>query len=466
MSFCHSRRRVDLVGGPAARLDAQRLLGIGLGRGQHCRAGIGAARSCDSFPSAVDRHAGDLAARDPTARRPPRRSRAAVVSCGRAPTCAGNAARGRAGSGRSASASEIVTMRWRRRSLAAGSTEPRNAWPSTPWSVLIVTRPSSLLAGEAAGVPAVLRGGDVVPGKKRDGDVGDLHGRLPALHSPASRTEACRPVNGASVPALWNRQASWYIVIEACRTQTTLVAGASWGGAVTMGAFRALVFALLVLGAGYASPPAQAQQKVVIYSSNDDTLHKLVFAAFTKETGIAVEPVSAGSGVIVKRIQTEKDRPGGDIIWGVSRSLLETNKQFFSPYASKNQRRHPRGVPRADRPLDRQQPASDGDPAEHQGAPGRPGPQDLGRPARSQVEGQDCLHRPGQLRIGLFDRDHARRPLRRRRSRLGQGQAAHRQHPRAEPLLAGVPGRRQRRISRWASRSSTPAMSGPPAERR
>src|SRR5207302_1867596 len=41
-------------------------------------------------------------------------------------------------------------------------------------------------------------------------------------------------------------------------------------------------------------------------------------------------------GVVVKRIQTEKDRPGGDIIWGVSRSLLETNKQFFSAYASKN----------------------------------------------------------------------------------------------------------------------------------
>ena len=104
---------------------------------------------------------------------------------------------------------------------------------------------------------------------------------------------------------------------------------------------------LLALGAGYASPPAQAQQKVVIYSSNDDTLHKLVFAAFTKETGIAVEPVSAGSGVIVKRIQTEKDRPGGDIIWGVSRSLLETNKQFFSALRVEEPRRDPGGVPRA-----------------------------------------------------------------------------------------------------------------------
>jgi iron(III) transport system substrate-binding protein len=103
-----------------------------------------------------------------------------------------------------------------------------------------------------------------------------------------------------------------------------------------MVAFRVLLLVLLGFGAEHASAPAQAQQKVVIYSSNDDTLHKLVFAAFTKETGIAVEPISAGSGVVVKRIQTEKDRPGGDIIWGVSRSLLDTNKQFFSAYVSKN----------------------------------------------------------------------------------------------------------------------------------
>ena len=93
----------------------------------------------------------------------------------------------------------------------------------------------------------------------------------------------------------------------------------------------AAVAAVLALLA--TTPSAAGQQKVIIYSSNDDTLHRLVFPAFTKETGIAVEPVSAGSGVIIKRIQTEKDRPAGDIIWGVSRSLLQTNKQFFAPYA-------------------------------------------------------------------------------------------------------------------------------------
>jgi iron(III) transport system substrate-binding protein len=38
----------------------------------------------------------------------------------------------------------------------------------------------------------------------------------------------------------------------------------------------------------------------------------------------------------MKRVQTEKDRPQGDIVWGVSRSLLESNVAYFEPYASKH----------------------------------------------------------------------------------------------------------------------------------
>ena len=81
---------------------------------------------------------------------------------------------------------------------------------------------------------------------------------------------------------------------------------------------------------------AHAQQKLVIYTSNESTLNEFAAAAFSRETGVQVDVVSAGSGVIVKRIQAEKDRPQGDIIWGVSRSLLETNREYFAPYASKN----------------------------------------------------------------------------------------------------------------------------------
>src|SRR6187431_1636539 len=70
---------------------------------------------------------------------------------------------------------------------------------------------------------------------------------------------------------------------------------------------------VVALGAGGA---AQAQKKLVVYTSNESTLNDLVFGAFKKETGIEVEPVAAGSGVVIRRLQAEKARPLGDIIWG------------------------------------------------------------------------------------------------------------------------------------------------------
>ncbi len=105
---------------------------------------------------------------------------------------------------------------------------------------------------------------------------------------------------------------------------------------MTILGWRWTAFLALLLGAMVAAGGAQAQKKLVVYTSNDSTLNDLVFGAFTKETGIAVEPVAAGSGVVVRRLQAEKDRPLGDIIWGVSRSLLQTNKTLFAPYVSKN----------------------------------------------------------------------------------------------------------------------------------
>ncbi|MBV9519617.1 MAG: extracellular solute-binding protein [Hyphomicrobiales bacterium] len=115
--------------------------------------------------------------------------------------------------------------------------------------------------------------------------------------------------------------------------------GTFWANARThFHAKRLRDIALALLGIGTLLfgdvTSAQAQQKLVIYSANDSTLNDLVFNAFTKETGIQVETVSTGSGVLMKRIQAEKDNPQGDIIWGVSRSLLQTNKAYFAPYKS------------------------------------------------------------------------------------------------------------------------------------
>ncbi|HET7156499.1 MAG TPA: hypothetical protein VFI87_14135, partial [Hyphomicrobiaceae bacterium] len=80
----------------------------------------------------------------------------------------------------------------------------------------------------------------------------------------------------------------------------------------------------------------EAQQRIAIYSSNDATLNKLVATEFTTATGVQADVVSAGSGVVIKRVETEKDRPQGDIVWGISRSLLQTNVQYLDSYASQH----------------------------------------------------------------------------------------------------------------------------------
>jgi iron(III) transport system substrate-binding protein len=94
--------------------------------------------------------------------------------------------------------------------------------------------------------------------------------------------------------------------------------------------------AAMVAALSASSPARAADDQVVVYSSNESTLDNLVFEAFKKETGIQVQPVEAGSGVVMKRISAEKDRPQGDVVWGVSRSLLQTNADYLAPYRSKN----------------------------------------------------------------------------------------------------------------------------------
>jgi iron(III) transport system substrate-binding protein len=94
-------------------------------------------------------------------------------------------------------------------------------------------------------------------------------------------------------------------------------------------------FMLAGAAASIASRSAHAAGKVVVYTSNDQTLNRFVFEAFTKETGIDVEVVEAGSGVVFRRIASEKERPLGDIVWGVSRALLRANKALLGPYANK-----------------------------------------------------------------------------------------------------------------------------------
>ena len=92
---------------------------------------------------------------------------------------------------------------------------------------------------------------------------------------------------------------------------------------------------LMVLALVGLSGPASAQQHVVLYSANDDTVNRLVADGFKQATGITVDVVSTGSGVLFRRIASEQASPQADVVWGVSSSLLKQNAQYLQPYAAK-----------------------------------------------------------------------------------------------------------------------------------
>jgi iron(III) transport system substrate-binding protein len=90
-----------------------------------------------------------------------------------------------------------------------------------------------------------------------------------------------------------------------------------------------------VLALAAAAAPAVAADHVVLYSANDDTVNKLVAEGFKKETGMTVNVVSTGSGVLFRRIASEQANPQADVVWGVSSALLKQNGKYFQPYAVK-----------------------------------------------------------------------------------------------------------------------------------
>ncbi|UQD70019.1 extracellular solute-binding protein [Bradyrhizobium japonicum] len=94
---------------------------------------------------------------------------------------------------------------------------------------------------------------------------------------------------------------------------------------------RVVTLAASLFAAGLAS----AQQNVVLYSANDDTVNKLVAEGFAKATGIKVDVVSTGSGVLVRRVASEAANPQGDVIWGVSATLLRLASPHLQAYAAK-----------------------------------------------------------------------------------------------------------------------------------
>jgi iron(III) transport system substrate-binding protein len=74
--------------------------------------------------------------------------------------------------------------------------------------------------------------------------------------------------------------------------------------------------------------------KLVIYSPNSEILVNTIIPAFEKSSGVTVELISAGTGECWKRIESEKNNPIADVIWGGQ--VQNSTPELLETYVSVN----------------------------------------------------------------------------------------------------------------------------------
>lgn len=104
--------------------------------------------------------------------------------------------------------------------------------------------------------------------------------------------------------------------------------------------FKVLCAGALAAGVlvGCGSDSAGDAGKVVIYSPNTENEVNAIIPAFEKATGIKVELVQGKTGEMVTRIDSEKENPQADILWGgMNLGVYTTNPDLWEKYESPNE---------------------------------------------------------------------------------------------------------------------------------
>ncbi|MCR5536794.1 MAG: ABC transporter substrate-binding protein [Succinivibrio sp.] len=98
-----------------------------------------------------------------------------------------------------------------------------------------------------------------------------------------------------------------------------------------------LMTAALVTAAALSMAPAQAAEKVVVYCPAPLSFTQPLVDLYEKETGVKVELVAAGTGELLKRIESEKANPLGDVLWTGSLGSIKPKASLFDKYQTVNE---------------------------------------------------------------------------------------------------------------------------------
>jgi iron(III) transport system substrate-binding protein len=94
-----------------------------------------------------------------------------------------------------------------------------------------------------------------------------------------------------------------------------------------------LLVGLLTMLSGCTKKAAEGG-KLVIYSPNSETLVNAIIPAFEKASGVTVDIISAGTGECWKRIESERNNPIADVIWGGQ--VQNSNPDLLETYVAAN----------------------------------------------------------------------------------------------------------------------------------
>ena len=89
---------------------------------------------------------------------------------------------------------------------------------------------------------------------------------------------------------------------------------------------------------GCSSEKSESSNALVIYCPHPlDFINPLVDDFKAKNPGINVDVIAAGTGELLKRVESEKDNPLGDILWGGSLNTIRLKIDLFENYTSTNE---------------------------------------------------------------------------------------------------------------------------------
>lgn len=86
-----------------------------------------------------------------------------------------------------------------------------------------------------------------------------------------------------------------------------------------------------------AEDTGQLTGNLVIYCPHSLEFINPLVSEFENQTGIKVEVVAAGTGELLKRVESEQGNPLGDIFWGGSLSTMKPQMNLFENYQSVNE---------------------------------------------------------------------------------------------------------------------------------